>query len=86
MTRRGGHPGRGPRAAYASVYAPCTGRAWWWIAFICPHCGAGHLGRARTEEQVAGVRRTRCGRLVRVRVARVYRGRALRYGADGMAS
>ena len=66
---------RGPRTAHASVYAPCTGRTWWWIAFLCPWCGAGHLGRARTEEQVPGIRRTRCGGLVRVKAARVYRGR-----------
>ena len=90
---------RGPRAVHASVYAPCAGRAWWWLACICPQCGAGHLGRARTEDQVPGIRRTRCGHLVRVKAARVYRGRqvrdpaplrdafeaALRYGADGMA-
>jgi hypothetical protein len=60
---------------HASVYAPCAGRSYWWIAYICPHCGAGHLGRARTEDAVAGVRRSRCGHQVRVRVARTYRGR-----------
>ena len=62
---------RGPRA----VYAASTVRAWWWLAFICPHCGAGHLGRGRTEDQVPGIRRTRCGHPVRVKAARVYRGR-----------
>jgi hypothetical protein len=62
-------------SAHASIYAPCRGRQWWWIAYICPHCGCGHLGRSRTEDEVTGVRKTRCGLRVRVRVARTYRGR-----------
>lgn len=61
--------------AFASVYAPCLGRDWWWIAYLCPYCGAGHLGRARTEDRVAGVRRARCGGLVTIIAARTYRGR-----------
>jgi hypothetical protein len=62
-------------AVYASVYAPCEGRHLWWLAYICPFCKLGHLGRARTEAEVEGPRRSRCGRMVVVRVARVYRGR-----------
>ncbi len=67
---------RRPRTVHASVYAPCEGRSWWWLAYVCPHCKAGHLGRARTEAQVPGVRRSRCGHLVVVIVARTYRGAA----------
>jgi hypothetical protein len=66
--------GRGPRAVRASVYAPCAGRTWWWLAYLCAHCGAGHLGRSRTEAEIPGIRRSRCGHLVDVVVARTYRG------------
>jgi len=62
-------------AVYASVYAPCEGRDWWWLAYICPWCGSGHLGRARSEAEIPGARRSRCGRAVYVHVARTYRGR-----------
>lgn len=74
----GAHNAAGPRGdlrpAHASVYAPCAGRSHWWLAYVCPWCGHGHLGRARTEGEVPGPRRSRCGRLVLVLVARVYRG------------
>jgi len=60
----------------ASVYAPCEGRYLWAFAYICPLCKLGHLGRAKTEAEISGPRRARCGRLVVIRVARVYRGRA----------
>ena len=63
-------------AVYASVYEPCEGRTQWAFAYICPWCHLGHLGRAKTESAVAGPRRSRCGRLVLVRAARVYRSRA----------
>ena len=62
--------------AHASVYAPCPQRTLWGFAYVCPWCGLGHFGRAQTEDQVTGLRRSRCGRLVVVRAARVYRGRA----------
>jgi hypothetical protein len=62
-------------AVYASAYAPCAGRHLWGFAYVCPFCKLGHLGRAKTEEEISGPRRSRCGRLVIVRVARVYRGR-----------
>jgi hypothetical protein len=63
-------------AVYASVYEPCEGRTLWAFAYICPWCRLGHLGRARTEAEVSGPRRSGCGRLVVVRAARVYRSRA----------
>jgi hypothetical protein len=63
-------------AVYASVYEPCEGRSQWAFAYICPWCHLGHLGRAKTEAEVAGPRRSRCGRPVVVRAARVYRSRA----------
>ena len=62
-------------AVYASVYAPCEGRYLWAFAYICPFCKLGHLGRAKAEDKVSGPRRSRCGRLVVILVARVYRGR-----------
>jgi len=61
---------------YASVYEPCEGRSQWAFAYICPWCHLGHLGRAKTETDVTGPRRSRCGRLVVVRAARVYRSRS----------
>ena len=69
---RGGHV----PAVFASVYEPCEGRTQWAFAYICPFCRSGHLGRAKTEAEVAGPRRSRCGRLVVVRAARVYQSRA----------
>jgi hypothetical protein len=63
-------------AVFASVYEPCEGRTQWAFAYICPWCHLGHLGRAKAEAEVTGPRRSRCGRLVVVRAARVYRSRA----------
>lgn len=75
-------PRRTVPLVYASAYAPCAGRSWWWLSYVCPHCKFGHFGRARSEAQVSGPRRTRCcGRLVIVKVARVYRGAALKEAA-----
>ena len=62
--------------AHASAFAPCPGRALWAFTYVCPACGFGHLGRAGTEADIAGPRRARCGRRIRIRVARAYRGRA----------
>jgi len=67
---------RKSRIAHASVYAPCSRRTLWAFAYVCPWCGLGHFGRARAEDDITGLRRSRCGRLVVVRAARVYRGRA----------
>jgi hypothetical protein len=63
-----------PPIAFASIYAPCPGRSWWHLAYICPRCGHGHLGRARDEASISGPRKARCGRLVVLIPARVYRG------------
>lgn len=71
-----------PPTVYASAFAPCAGRKLWGLTFICAWCGAGQFGRARTEAKLAGTRRTRCcGRLVLVKVARTYPGRANREAA-----
>jgi hypothetical protein len=81
MVRQSGGENRKARgrripAVYASVYEPCEGRTLWAFAYICAWCRLGHLGRAKSEAEVAGPRRSRCGRLVFVRAARVYRSRA----------
>jgi hypothetical protein len=67
---------RTPPNAYASVYAPDATRALWHVAYKCPFCARHHFGRARTEAEVTGVRTSRCGRLVTVVAARVYRDRS----------
>jgi hypothetical protein len=71
------HPARRrrPPRVYASVYEPCGRRTWWWIAYLCPWCGGGHLGRTRTEQQAAGPHRSGCGRMVLIVAARTYRAR-----------
>lgn len=69
-----GNRNRAP-VAFASIYAPCPGRSLWWLAYVCPWCGHGHLGRARDEADITGKRKARCGRLVTVLAARTYRGR-----------
>lgn len=61
--------------AYASLYAPAGRRRMWWFAYVCPRCGAGHFGRVANETAVTGVRRSGCGRLIWLVVARTYRGR-----------
>lgn len=58
---------------FASLYAPAGRRTMWWLAYRCPHCGAGHFGRVHDQEDARGVRRTGCGRLITVVVARTYR-------------
>ena len=64
---------RRPPAAFASLYAPAGRRTMWWLAIRCPHCGAGHFGRVRDQEDARGVRRAGCGRLITVVIARTYR-------------
>ena len=70
-----GNRNRAP-AAFASIYAPHPGRSLWWLTYICPWCGHGHLGRARDEAGITGPRKARCGRLVLLVAARTYRGQA----------
>lgn len=58
--------------AFASAFAPAGRRSMWAYTLRCPHCGAGHFGRARSQDGVRGLRRTGCGRRVVVVVARTY--------------
>ena len=60
---------------YASLYAPAGRRTRWWAAYVCAHCGAGHFARLADERDASGVRRSGCGRLLWLVVARTYRGR-----------
>ncbi|MFD0685902.1 hypothetical protein [Actinomadura fibrosa] len=64
--------------AHASLYAPAGRRTMWWYAIRCPHCGAGHFGRLRDREAAETVRRTGCGRLVRLVVMRTYAPKVIR--------
>lgn len=58
--------------AHASLFAPAGRRTMWWLTIRCPHCGRGHFSRLRSPENAQGVRRTGCGRRVRIVVARTY--------------
>jgi hypothetical protein len=48
------------RSAYSILtdLTAATGRSWWRAACLCPSCGSGHLGRARTESAVADPRQS----------------------------
>lgn len=59
--------------AFASAFGPCAGRRLWAVSYRCPHCSGHHLGRSADAEELGGVRRARCGRLVWLVIARVYR-------------
>lgn len=61
-----------PPLAPASVYAPLGRRRWWWYSYRCRSCGAYQLGRAKTLDEVTGVRRAGCGHEVTVMAARIY--------------
>lgn len=71
VARRGGKR-RYPRA-FVSLYEPTARRTCWWGAYICPHCKMGHFARLRGEADASGVRRSGCGRMVALVVARTYR-------------
>ncbi len=60
------------RRVYASLYAPGGRRRRWEIVYICPHCLRGHFGFAESVEDAEGRRLSGCGRVVVVKVARVY--------------
>jgi hypothetical protein len=60
--------------AFASEAAPCDKRTQWAVMYQCGACGGTHFGRSRTE-MTTGKRRARCGRVVWLVIARVYRGR-----------
>ncbi|RKS10042.1 hypothetical protein DFP74_5789 [Nocardiopsis sp. Huas11] len=59
-------------AAFASLYPPCARRRRWLFVYRCPRCAGHHQGLSWSG-RVAGVRRSGCGRLVWVVVARQYR-------------
>ena len=67
-------PEIGPRhpAAFASAFAPCARRRRWALAYACPHCGGHHLGYTYIPPR-GGLRRSGCGRLVWLVIARRYR-------------
>lgn len=58
--------------AYASLLAPCARRRRWAVSYRCPRCGGSHLGYSR-DGDAAGLRRSGCGRLIWVVIARVYK-------------
>lgn len=53
-------------ATAPDVFAPAGERRWWWVTYRCPHCGRVHFGRASTLVDLSGVRRSGCGRPVRL--------------------
>jgi hypothetical protein len=66
-------PRRSRPLAFASMAAPGPGRDWYHIMYPCTACGHTHFGRSPVE-LTTGPRRARCGRLVYLVIARVYRG------------
>lgn len=58
-------------AAFASLFAPCGKRSRWAISYRCPRCTGTHLGYSR-DGNAAGLRRSGCGRLVWLVIARTY--------------
>ena len=62
------------RTAHASLFPPSTTRARWLLTFACPACRSWHHGYADSRETADGPRTAPCGRIVTIRVARVYRG------------
>lgn len=65
----------GVPTAFASLLAPCARRRRWAVSYRCPRCGGSHLGYSHTGN-AAGLRRSGCGRLVWIVIARIYRGEA----------
>jgi hypothetical protein len=53
-----------PRLASAATWEPCGRRGLWVGIYECPWCDGGHVARARTEGDLAGPRRSGCGRPV----------------------
>jgi hypothetical protein len=69
-------PGRGRLpTAYGAVYGPCPGRSWFALSYRCPVCEGTHFGRSR-ETVASGPRRSRCGAMIWLTIARVHRGGA----------
>lgn len=67
-----GTPAKTP-PAFASLFPPCARRRRWLIVYRCPRCSGHHQGLAWTD-RVAGLRRSGCGRLIWIVVARHYGG------------
>lgn len=65
----------GVPVAFASAFAPCARRRRWAISYRCPRCGGSHLGYS-PDENAGGLRRSGCGRLVWLVIARRYGGAA----------
>lgn len=66
------------RTAFADLWAPdapAGRRAMWTLVFRCPLCCCYHVGRAESVEAARGKRRAGCGRIVRIRIRRVYDAR-----------
>lgn len=74
LTVQGDRPRR-YKVARISLYAPSGRRTCWWAAYLCPYCGGGHFARLRSEVDARGVRRSACGRLLWLVVARTYHGK-----------
>lgn len=66
------------RTAFADLWAPDAPpgrRTKWTLVFYCPLCHRRHVGRAESVEAARGKRRAGCGRIVRIRIRRVYDAR-----------
>ncbi|MFD1547701.1 hypothetical protein [Nonomuraea guangzhouensis] len=66
------------RSAFADLWAPdapAGRRTMWTLVFRCPLCHCHHIGRAESIEAARGKRRAGCGRIVRIRIRRVYDAR-----------
>ncbi len=55
---------REPPTVIAQIFAPSHHYTLWWIIHLCPVRGSGHFGRAETEQECFGVRRSGCGRTI----------------------
>jgi hypothetical protein len=67
------------RIAFADLWAPdapAGRRGMWTMVFHCPLCHRHHVARAKSIESARGKRRAGCGRIVRIRIRRVYDARS----------
>jgi hypothetical protein len=68
-------PRRPVHPAYVSLWAPAGRRRLWVYSYKCAECGTYQFGRRRDLASVTEIRRSGCGHLIEVIIARVY-GRA----------
>lgn len=61
-----------PPLAPASAFLPNGRRRLVHYTYSCRTCHSYHFGRAKTLDEVTGVRRAGCGHLVSVMIARIY--------------